>query len=512
MKRTLIKNAAILTATSLILRTIGIFFRIYMSSAVGAEGMGLYQLIFSIYVLAATFASSGISTAVTRMVADELVCGTKKSVLQVVRRSILVSVILGVISAGIVFLAAEPIGTWWIKDTRAIPALKVLTVGLPFMGISSCVRGYFIAREKAGVSAGAQLLEQVVRIAVTVILLEQWSSGNVGMACVAVIIGDTIAEIASCLYLEIRFWWDKRRLPIAASNTCAPRKGVLRRLAEIAGPITAGRYLNTVLRTIENILVPACLTTYLASSADSLSQFGMLKGMVMPLLFFPASFLNAITTLLIPEMSRANTLQQHQTIERAVTRSLQTTLLSSILISGLFTLFADEIGMWVYHEEQVGFLLKVLAPLMPIMYLESIVDGILKGLNQQVSSLKYSVWDSVIRIGLIWWLVPRCGMGGFLFIMVVSNYLTCGLNLHRLLTVTGVSMRWANWIAKPLLAIAAIGATAAWLRKLPALAALPEVVSVGLLGLMIVAGYLVLMPALGCVRRGDFPLRKRVPS
>lgn len=77
--KTFIKNAAIMTITALILRTIGIFFRIYMSNKIGAEGMGLYQLIFSIYVLGSTFATAGISTAVTRMITDELVCGTKKS-------------------------------------------------------------------------------------------------------------------------------------------------------------------------------------------------------------------------------------------------------------------------------------------------------------------------------------------------------------------------------------------------------------------------------------------------
>ena len=76
-KKIFIKNAFIMTATALILRTIGIFFRIYMSNKIGAEGMGLYQLIFSVYMLGSTFASAGICTAVTRLVTDELVCGTK---------------------------------------------------------------------------------------------------------------------------------------------------------------------------------------------------------------------------------------------------------------------------------------------------------------------------------------------------------------------------------------------------------------------------------------------------
>lgn len=509
MKRTLVKNAAILTVTSLILRTIGIFFRIYMSNAVGAEGMGLYQLIFSIYVLAATFASSGISTAVTRMVADELVCGTRRSVRHVLRRSILVSVVLGAVSAALVWAFANPIGTRWIKDVRSIPALKVLTVGLPFMGISSCLRGYFIAREKAAVPSRAQLLEQVVRIAVTVCLIERLSGDGIGMACVAVILGDTVAEIASCLYLGIGFLWDKRQLPQPTAPSHSAQKGVLRRLWRIAAPITAGRYLNTILRTIENILVPACLTTFLVSSTAALSQFGMLKGMVMPLLFFPASFLNAITTLLIPEVSRANTLQQHQTIERAVTRSLQLTLISSILISGIFTLFAKELGMLIYHDEEVGFLLQVLAPLMPIMYLESIVDGILKGLDQQASSLRYSVLDSASRIVLIGLIVPRFGMAGFLFIMVLSNYLTCGLNLHRLLKVTGLPMQWSNWVAKPVLAIGAICAVTALIRRMPLFGQLPSIVTVAALGLLCIGGYLLLMPALGCIHRDDLPKLKR---
>ena len=126
----------------------------------------------------------------------------------------------------------------------------------------------------------------------------------------------------------------------------------------------------------------------------------------------------------------------------------------SILLGGLFTVYAYDLGEVLYHSRDVGFLLRVLAPLMPVMYLESIVDGMLKGLNQQVSSLRYSVLDSVSRIALILVLVPLRGMGGFLWIMVFSNFLTSGLNLHRLLKVTEVKLRDFEWIIKPLLSVA----------------------------------------------------------
>ena len=123
-----------MTATALLLRTIGMFFRVYMSNKIGAEGMGLYQLIFSIYVLGSTFATSGICTAVTRLVTDELVTGTKKSVNAVLRKAIVLSVLIGVASALLIFFGADPISRYWLKDLRAVPALKVLCFSLPSMG------------------------------------------------------------------------------------------------------------------------------------------------------------------------------------------------------------------------------------------------------------------------------------------------------------------------------------------------------------------------------------------
>ena len=168
-----------MTITALILRTIGIFFRIYMSNKIGAEGMGLYQLIFSIYVLAATFASSGICTAVTRMVTDELATGTKKSVLRILRRAVVLSALIGLLSAALVFFGADFIGNVWLKDARAIPALKILTPSLPFMGITSCLRGYFIARRNASSPSRSQIFEQIVRIAVVMLLIGRFAEKGI---------------------------------------------------------------------------------------------------------------------------------------------------------------------------------------------------------------------------------------------------------------------------------------------------------------------------------------------
>lgn len=509
MKRfTFLKNAMILTVTSLLLRTVGIFFRVYLSNKIGAEGMGLYQLIISIYVLASTFATSGISTGVTRLIAEEAGRGTRRSIRRILRRAMFVSVLIGLVSAAAMVFGANLISQYWLHDMRAVPSLKILSIGLPFMGVSSCLRGYFIARRKVSCSSNAQMFEQLVRIGAILLIIDRFAAMGMSTACAAVMIGDTLAEIGSCLYMGIGYLRDRRKLP-TAGNPPVRKKGILRELLSIAAPITAGRYLNSALRTVENLLVPNCLTRYSGSKERALSEFGMLKGMAMPILFFPSSFLSAFSTLLIPEVSEAAALNQTRRVERAVHTSLRVTLLLSIPISGVFALFSKQLGLLIYHSEEVGFLIGVLAPIMPFMYLESVVDGLLKGLDQQVSSLKYSVLDSVLRITAIFFLVPGRGMQGFLFVMIVSNILTSWLNIRRLLVVTGVRMRWGQWLIKPLLAMTAGGVAALGLNGLVE-GSLPLLAAVAVSALAGLLLYALLLFLFGCINGEDFQwLRRR---
>ena len=130
----------------------------------------------------------------------------------------------------------------------------------------------------------------------------------------------------------------------------------------------------------------------------------------------------------------------------------------SVLISAFFMMLSNQIGVLVYNSEDVGFLIKVLSPLIPAMYLESVCDGMLKGLNQQNHSLFYSAVDSVLRIAFILVLVPRYGMAGFLFMMILSNLFTSSMNVGRLLKISKAQFDIKNWVLKPVLFIIIGGA------------------------------------------------------
>jgi len=448
-KTVFIKNAAILTASSLILRFAGILFKVWLAARIGAEGIGLYQLVFSVYVLASTFATSGICTAVTRLVTEEMALGSKKGVKRIMLRCVQLTLIAAVISLLIVFFGADYIAFKFLGDLRAVPALKILCFSLPFMGISSCLRGYFIAARKASPPATAQLIEQAARIGFIMLILKRFDSMGISFACAAVLLGDTLAEAISAFYLFVLYAKDKKRLSSLSGRKSVPYP-IVKSVLRIATPITSGRYLNSALRTVENILVPKALSKYSAAK-NPLSQFGMIKGMALPLLFFPSTLLNSISTLLIPEMTEAVATGSLQALKSATEKVIRITSVMGFIFSGLFFAAGREIGGLVYKNSDVGFLLCALSPIVPLMYLDSVSDGILKGLDQQLFTFRTAVCDSSLRILAVIAILPRFGLIGFIGIMYLSNFFTCFLNVSRLLKITGAKLLFIKEIALPII-------------------------------------------------------------
>ncbi|MBQ8203933.1 MAG: oligosaccharide flippase family protein [Clostridia bacterium] len=451
MKKTIfIKNAAVLTASSLLLRFIGIIFKVWLAGKIGSEGIGLYQVVFSVYVLASTFATSGICTAVTRLCADELAVGSENGVKKILKRSITLTLILALITLAALFFGADFIANTFLGDSRAALAIKTLSFSLPFMAVSSCIKGYFFARRRATPNALTQLIEQGVRIGVIAVYIKLFEGKGLAYTCAAVLLGDTVAEGAALLILYLIYLADRKRLA-TLSGRASPPFSVLKEISRIALPITLGRYLNSLLRTAENILVPKTLSRYQGSSAEALSQFGMIKGMALPILFFPSTLLNALSTLLIPEMSSALAMGRKGLVKYGTQRILQLTGLVSFVFSAIFFVAGRQIGQVIYRSEDVGILIKLLAPLVPLMYLDSIADGILKGLDQQNFTFITAVSDSALRIVFILLILGNRGLLGFIGIMYFSNIYTCFLHVGRLIKLSGANIKFVKQIFLPLM-------------------------------------------------------------
>ena len=211
-KGVFIKNAMLLTATSLLLRFAGIIFKVWLSGKIGSEGIGLYQVIFSFYVLASTFATSGISTAVTRLCAEETAKDKPQNCKKILRASLLLTLIIAVISAAIIIFGSEFIGTKILGDSRTVISLKILPLALPFIGASSVLRGYFIAKRRILPNSLGQIFEQAVRIGIIATFINLFYSKGIAACCFGIILGDALAEIFGFLLLLLSYFVEIREI------------------------------------------------------------------------------------------------------------------------------------------------------------------------------------------------------------------------------------------------------------------------------------------------------------
>lgn len=496
-KKLLLKNIIILTATSLVLRTIGIGYRVFVSNQIGTEGMGLYQLTLSAFTFAVTFATSGISISVMRMVSEELGRGRSGTIPHIIKRAFVYALVVSITAAAVMFLCADFIAEEILKDHRTALSVKILAPSLPFMAIASCIKGYFYAIRSTGKPAAGEMIEQGVEMAVFTVLVGILAPKGVEYGCAAIVIGTTVSEFASCSYLYILYRKGLDRMRIAQKE----ERGLTKRMLSIALPVASSSCLGAGLRTVENIMIPEGLKKYGESTSKALSQYGMVRGMAIPVMFFPSAFLSAFSSLMIPEISEAS-VHDVKRINFAISRVLWLSFLLSIAVTGVFMLFADELGQIIYSSSEIGHIMLILTPLIPLMYLDTIVDGMLKGLNQQMHVLRYNIIDSLIRIFLIAFIVPAKGFYGFIAVMYVSNIFNPVLSLKRLFKVTGIKMNWSTWVIKPSMAAALSGLT------LNLIIRTNIAMFYGVPGLVLgctafVCMYLFLIMLLGCISRDD---------
>ncbi len=410
--------------------------------------MGLYQLIFSVYMLGATFATSGISMAVTRLTAECIGRGCFHDIARLLRKSITMTAAVSCLISLGMFLSSGWLASVLIKDSRADLALRLLAPSIPFMGIAACLKGYFMGQNKVMKTSGSQMLEQIVRIGLTVLLLELLAPLGIRFACALIFIGNTVSEICSCAYLFIAYLRDKRRL-LDGERSCVRSNVGFRKILGISIPLSVTAYVRSIFSTAENMLIPTSLGKSGLSVDTALSQYGMIKGMVMPILFFPSSFLSAFSSLLMTDIARYRAQARPDRVNLLIFRTMRFTFLFSLFIGAVFWFFAQQIGIAIYRSSEVGTLLRWLTPLVPFMYMEGMVDGILNAMDQQLSTMRYNVIDSILRPILVAVFVPLFGLPGFIGMMYFSNLFTSLLCLYRMLKVTKVRLPWVQLVAKP---------------------------------------------------------------
>jgi stage V sporulation protein B len=448
-KRTLITGTLILTFASLITRVLGFIFRVYMSNLMGAEGIGLYQLIFPIYMLIWAASSAGISLAVSKKVAEFSAKGLHQDGIKTLRVALCLSLGISCFLSLLVFIFAPFIATSIIHEPRTELALRYLCYCIPFMAASCCIKGYFQGKQQMSVPAICQIGEQVARMAVIYLLAGLFVPKGIEYACALGAIGLCGGEVISFLFGYILYLLKKRSLPFKKSTYSY--HSLFSTIMTISIPLTANRFLTSSLASIENILIPLQLQRYGLSSSSALSTYGMISGMAAPLLFFPSMVTMSISMVLVPAISEAVATHNKRSLTKTISKSIQLTTFIGIGASALFLSLGNEIAMACYNLKEVGYLLRLLAIICPFIYLQNIFTGMLNGLGLQKLTFKGNIFASALCIILTVTLIPRFGVAGYMLAILAQSVFATLYDLVQVLRNTYVLVDIRNWIVKPLL-------------------------------------------------------------
>lgn len=447
-KQLFLKNAAVLTVCSLLMSVGGMAMRVFQSAMIGTEGMGLLQLLLSVYYFTTNLAISGLNLAVTRLVSESM-AKNDLPVPLILRRCLLLCLGTGSCAGLLLFGGAPWFGSVLLNDARTVASLRVLAFSLPFFSVSCCCRGYFLAVRNSLKPCLGQLLEQLSGFAVSAALLPHAAAQGLSAACGAIAIGMTVGELCGHLLIVAFTLRDLRKYRSTALRLQSALP--LQRILSISVPIALGYYLRSALIAVENVLIPAGLKQCGSSYAASLAAYGTVKGIALPTVQFPASFLSAFSLLLIPEVTQSHAVGHMQDIRALAQRVFRICLRFSVLVVACFLVFADTLGQALYGNRDVGRMLRILCPLVPFMYLDSIVDAMLKGLNEQVYSLKVNMSESCIRIVSMIVLLPRFGLRGYLLALYISILYNASLSIGRIMIKSKLRIDVRGWLICPAL-------------------------------------------------------------
>ena len=441
-------NGIFLCIISLILRVVAFTFNIYVINKIGAEALGAFGLIMSVYMLSITVATSGVNLATVRLVVEENTKNSEYGNKYLIRKCLNYGLTLGTISCIILIIFSPYISQIALHDKVPSYLFYIIAISLPAISCSSAINGYFSGLRKEAKNGIIKIFEEFVKIISTIYFFNFFKNLNLEKACLSLVLGETISEIASFLLSFFLYTMEKRKY-IKHYNGEKYKQKILK----IALPVAVTSYVRSGLSSLKHILIPLRLEKSGMNYENAISEYGKINGMAFPVLMFPEVIINSFSVLLIPEFSYYYEKKWTERISITISRIIKISAIFSIGVIGVFLCMAKEISFVIYNNLEIATYIKILCPLILFMYIDGIVDSILKGLDKQVAVMKCNVLDLFVSILCIYFLLPIYGSKGYLIVIFVSELLNSGMSLMQLKSETKFKIDVLEWVLKPIVGI-----------------------------------------------------------
>lgn len=424
-KHPMLFGTFLLTIASILTRIIGFLFRIFLTKEIGAEGFGIYQLTLPIILTSHALCVSGFEIAITQMV-SKYKCSESARMRRVLYCGLSLSIAISAVVALILYIFKYSVANCFLAEPRCEGSFFWFLFILPASAIHGCIYGFYLGKQDSKLPAISVLVEQLARVSSVYIITVICHANHISFDYKIAVAGTAIGEITSvclCIFwflshekISIKKLTDSAYIHDADRNLLSSQKNCfLSSVLFRAIPISLNQLLVSLLSSIQSILVPLCLIQYGCSRTEALSQYGLMLGLVMPLLVFPGAFIQSASQMLVPNISQANAQNKTKKMTHTAKLTIRFSILFGLVFTLIFLFFGTLIGTYILQNESCSIYIMKLAFLCPFLYATTTLSGILYGLDCSSLILKFNLIASAIKILLTVLLIPRIGIDGFIF-------------------------------------------------------------------------------------------------
>jgi stage V sporulation protein B len=446
-KETIIYGTAILITTNLAVKVMSLVYRGILIRLIGAEGLGLTELMMPLFSFLLVIASLGVPLAISNFISAEQKMDRIMSILKTGTVLLLFnSLIVGVIICLLFPFTKNLIFT----DNRIIPGFFALIPSIFIISVFSALRGYFQGSHRSSIIGKSQVVEQLMRIfcGIAIVLILLSKDYSLSIILVGLSIATFIAELCGGFYLLFRYKRDK------PPKTGRFEGNVAVRMFKTGTPITLSRVVATLTVTFQAILIPRALIAGGATLSEAATFFGLFSGVALTVLHLPAVITGALVTPLIPAIVAADSQHKKTLLNSRIAKSLCFTTFTALPILTLLYYYATPICNILFASPEAGPMLSLLCLGGIFIYLQHPVIAVLQGLNRfRRIFINYCIADSIYIIALF--LLGKSSyfsVQSLIFIFILNDVLMFFLHYIYMKRITGCRIAFTKTYLLPFIA------------------------------------------------------------
>lgn len=447
--QTFIRGAAILSAAGLISKFLGSFYRIILTRIIGAEGIGLFEMAYPIYVTLLTLSRSGIPVALGRLIAQQVAAGKLNDTISIFRTARFLSIIVGLFFSSLLLISSQWLINFLGWDPRVLPSIIAIAPAIFLVSIMAAYRGYFQGFQQMIPTGVSQVIEQAVRMISMIILVIVLLPKGLEYSAAGATFGAVTGAGGGLL---VMLYFFKKNSYAKVKVLGWPNQEELRtktkQIAKVAIPVTIGALVFPLMRLVDAVIIPGRLLTMGSTFAEATAQYGAL-GTALVLVNFPGILTVSLAASLVPSIAEITALGKRKELEERINIAFRLALIIGLPASlGLYVL-ALPLSKVIFGLPQAAIPLEIVSWGVLFIALQQTSSAILQGAGYVRRPAINLFFGALLNGGINFWLTaqPQWGIRGAALGTTLGFALAAVLNMFDVLRLIKPKMQWKLYLS-----------------------------------------------------------------